>query len=70
MSAAKSASKKAPAAHDTARALLALFECVVANARDSGANIEDLGDWADEFKPPLERILRHGYSRTPDEPEE
>jgi len=70
MSEAKSAQRSEPPATTVARALLALFEEVVANARDRGDNVERLGDWADEFKPALEQVLRGKFASTPKFPKE
>jgi len=60
MSAAKTADKRRPPAQETAAALLELFELLVANATDRGDNVEKLGNWADEWKPRLERVVRDG----------
>jgi len=61
MSEAKTALRAFRASSPTthvARALLELFELLVANATDKGDNVERLGDWADEHKPTLEAVLR------------
>jgi len=52
------ATKKLGAARDVTRAVLELFELLVANARDTGNNIAELEAWADEWKPRLEKHLR------------
>jgi len=65
MSEAKSSQKQAPSASEVAAAVLELFELLVANATERGDNIETLGEWADEFKPRLERLLRHGTRNAP-----
>jgi len=70
MSEAKSAQKRRTPAQEVALAVLELFELLVANARARGDNIENLGSWADEFKPRLEGVVRHGTSTIPRIPQE
>jgi len=65
MSEAKTADKVRREPVELAIALLELFELLVANATEKGDNIETLGEWADEFKPRLERLIhgtKHGAS--------
>jgi len=64
MSEAKTASRRRTPAQETAAAVLELFELLVANARDTGENVEELGTWADVWKPRLEKVLRNGPSST------
>jgi len=52
------ASRASSPSTQVARAVLELFEAVVANARDKGDNIAMLEAWADEHKPSLEAVLR------------
>jgi len=59
MSEAKSAQRAARPDREIALAVLELFELLVANARDRGDNVEDLGAWADEWKPRLESIVHN-----------
>jgi len=40
------------------RAVLELFELLVANGRDRGDNVANFEAWADEHKPMLEGVLR------------
>jgi len=72
MSEAKSANlvadKVHPRSHELASALLELFELLVANAVDKGDNVESLGEWADEWKPRLERLIRNGANNRPSPP--
>jgi len=68
MSEAKSAQKTAPSASEVAAAVLELFELLVANATERGDNIETLGEWADEFKPRLERLIRNGTRNPSQQP--
>jgi len=56
--ASKLSSKLENSATVTARAVLELFELLVANARDKGDNVANLEAWADEHKPTLEAVLR------------
>jgi len=64
MSEAKTADKRRLPAQEVASAVLELFELLVANARDRGDNVEQLGQWADEWKPRLEKLVRNGASKT------
>jgi len=65
----KFANRRSVAEDELASALLELFEMLVANAVDKGDNITLLGEWADEWKPRLERLIRNGKS-TPQLPTE
>jgi len=58
MSEAKTADRVVAPAPRMARAVLDLFELLVANARDKGDNVAELEAWADEHKPSLEAVLR------------
>jgi len=53
----KTAAKRPVPVEELASAMLELFEMVVANARDNGDNVTLLGEWADEWKPRIERIV-------------
>jgi len=70
MSEAKTAEKRRQPVNEIASALLELFELLVANARDSGDNITTLGEWADEWKPRLEKVARYGAQSSSKLPEE
>jgi len=70
MSEAKSAQKRLPSGDELAQAVLALFELLVANATARGDDVERPGDWADEFKPRLERLIRNGTRNSPQLPQE
>jgi len=65
----KRAERRAVPKDELARAVLELFEMLVASAVDKGDNITRLGDWADEWKPRLERIIRDASSKTQLPPE-
>jgi len=54
----KKADRAKSPARAVARAVLELFELLVANARDKGDNVANLEAWADEHKPSLEGVLR------------
>jgi len=63
------AKKRTTPNEELALALLELFEMLVANAVDKGDNITLLGEWADEWKPRLERLIRNVPS-PPKQPQE
>jgi len=71
MSEAKTASKAPRGDRELALATLELFELLITQLRNPTSEaLEALGDWADEWKPRLERIIRNGTTRAPSSQQE